>query len=445
MCDILIAGPTDTKEGIFIFAKNSDRDPNEAQVIEFIKGGKLDTDRIKLTYVEIELSKLNTLKNASRTNTVLLSRPWWIWGAEMGANEHGLVIGNTAVFTKKVNKNPGVLGMDIIRLALMFKSSAFEAVETITEIIEKFGQGGNGSYEHRLFYDNSFIVADPTEAYVVESAGNDWVVKRVNSYSISNRLTISNDWDKCSEGINELLSETKSKFNFAKIFSDSFFTFFAHGSERCNFTRASLNRNNIDLFYMIKVLSSTDIKDGKFIHVSPEKGSMSNVCMHYGGLLRPSQTASSQISELYKDLQVHWITGTSLPCLSIFKPVYFLSGLPNLDKNTTNKYNPQSYWWYAEKFHRGFQLVYDELIDEFSREREDLQKKIIESEREIRSKYLQGVVRKDELYKLTSWAFELERDLISKWEGRISKISKRGKVLYRLIWSRVNKKAGINF
>lgn len=336
MCDILIVGPANTKEGIFIFAKNSDRDPNEAQVIEFIKGEELNANRIKLTYVEIEISKLNTLKNINRTNTVLLSRPWWIWGAEMGANEYGLVIGNTAVFTKMVNKKPGVLGMDIIRLALMFKSSALEAVELIAEIIEKFGQGGNGSYEHRLFYDNSFIVADPTEAYVVETAGNYWVMKKVDNYSISNRLTIKNDWDKCSNRIN-------SKFDFAKRFSDRFFTFFAHGYERCEFTRTSLGKNDIDLIYVMKVLSSTAVKNGKFVHTSPEKGSMRDVCMHYCGLLRPSQTASSQISELYKDLQVHWITGTSLPCLSIFKPVYLASGLPSLNINVTNKYSPHSY------------------------------------------------------------------------------------------------------
>ncbi len=444
MCDILIVGPAYTKDGIFIFAKNSDRDPNEAQIIELIEGREFQGDGIKLTYVKIEISKLSTLKNANRTNTVLLSRPWWIWGAEMGANEHGVVIGNTAVFTKRVNKKHGILGMDMIRLALMFKSTAMEAVELITEIIEKFGQGGSGSCEHKLFYDNSFIVADPTEAYVIETAGNDWVMKRVNSYSISNRLTISNDWDKCSEGIDKLNKSTP-KFNFAKKFSDIFFTFFAHGFERCEFTKASLNKNDIDLIYMIKVLSSTALKDGEFIHVSPEKGSMRDVCMHYGGLLRPSQTASSQISELYKDLQVHWITGTSLPCLSIFKPVYLTAGLPNLNNKVTNKYNPNSYWWYAERFHRMFQLVYDDLINEFSQERESLQSKIIEKEREVRSKYLQGVIGREELYKLTNWAFEVERNLISRWISMVSKINMKGRVYYKLIWSRVNKKAGIRF
>jgi secernin len=37
----------------------------------------------------------------------------------MGANEHGVTIGNEAVFTKVPHdKQPGLIGMDFLRLAL---------------------------------------------------------------------------------------------------------------------------------------------------------------------------------------------------------------------------------------------------------------------------------------------------------------------------------------
>lgn len=49
-----------------------------------------------------------------------MSKPVWMWGAEMGANEHGVVIGNEAIWT---NDNEGdhdpnvkrLLGMDLVR------------------------------------------------------------------------------------------------------------------------------------------------------------------------------------------------------------------------------------------------------------------------------------------------------------------------------------------
>lgn len=63
---------------------------------------------LQCTYIEVE--------QVWKTHAVILSRPSWLWGAEMGANEHGVCIGNEAVWTKEpVGEGEALLGMDLLR------------------------------------------------------------------------------------------------------------------------------------------------------------------------------------------------------------------------------------------------------------------------------------------------------------------------------------------
>ena len=145
MCDTMVALAGTTAQGTCLFAKNSDREPEEAQAVEIIPGRRYAPgDTVRATYI--------TIPQVERTWTVLLSRPFWIWGAEMGANEHGVVIGNEAIHAViPPSEEPGLIGMDLLRLALERAQSAAEAVDVITFLLERHGQGGScGFKEPRL-------------------------------------------------------------------------------------------------------------------------------------------------------------------------------------------------------------------------------------------------------------------------------------------------------
>ena len=50
---------------------------------------------------------------------MLLSKPAWLWGAEMGTNSYGVAIGNEAVWNRlsdpEFDAVPRLLGMDLLR------------------------------------------------------------------------------------------------------------------------------------------------------------------------------------------------------------------------------------------------------------------------------------------------------------------------------------------
>ena len=97
----------------------------------------------------------------------------------MGGNEFGLNIGNEAVFTREKQGPPALLGMDMLRLALERCRTSEEALHFMIELLQRYGQGGNCGYEKPFYYHNSFLIADPTSAWVLETAGQYWAAQKV--------------------------------------------------------------------------------------------------------------------------------------------------------------------------------------------------------------------------------------------------------------------------
>ena len=134
MCDtMVVVGP-----GSVLFAKNSDRDPNEAQVLDWQpRDSHRAWAKVQCTWIEIA--------QVRQTHAVLLSRPFWMRGAEIGANEHGVVIDNEAVFTDQRYAKSGLTGMDLLRLALERAASAGDAVGVITELLRSMGKAAGAA------------------------------------------------------------------------------------------------------------------------------------------------------------------------------------------------------------------------------------------------------------------------------------------------------------
>lgn len=326
MCDTLVSLTDDGP----LFAKNSDRDANEAQVLRwYAAADHAPRSRAACTWAEID--------QVPHTHAVLLSQPWWMWGAEIGANEHGVVIGNEAVFTRRTGDrgDGALLGMDLLRLALERSTSAEDAVVTIVDLLEAHGQGGSCSHEHpRFSYDNSFLVVDRERAIVLETAGRHWAIEHVTGRgrSISNGLTIA---------------------GFARAHADPVRGRVASCAVRRARTQASAERavGPADLMAALR-----DHGAGSGPRWSPVNGALSAPCAHAGGLITSTQSTASWVADLRVGGAAavrHWVTGTSAPCTSVFKPVAVEEPL-DVDPapRPDNRFDQAYRWWRHERLHR---------------------------------------------------------------------------------------------
>ena len=364
-CDTMVALGNSTKNGHVIFAKNSDRPVTEAQpLVIFEAADHKDGETVDCTYI--------TIPQVKHTYRVLGSKPFWLWGFEHGMNECGVAIGNEAVWAKEAEESEnGLLGMDLLRLALERGSTAYEAMHIIIDLLEKYGQGGNCAQgmEHR--YHNAFLLADAREAWVLDTCNRRWIAQKVKDVqAISNCYSIEEDWDEASPDIMEhayaegWISEDV-KFNFAKAYSAMHLK---HRAAYARFVRGNeLLRENIGAITIETVRDiQRDHYEGTLIapRWSPADALEVSICMHAINETA-SKTAASAQTELIPGKESIWWNAFACPCVSIYAPYRIGAKLPEEISSAGAQYSGDSAWWQFERLQYAIEEDYPARIGEW--------------------------------------------------------------------------------
>ena len=361
-CDTWVAVRDATADHSVILCKNSDRPPMEAQpLVQFPRQQHDPGERVKCTYIEIP--------QVAVTYEHIGSKIWWAFGYEHGMNEYGVAIGNEAVFSKEpVQWGDGLLGMDLLRLGLERGKTAYEAMHVMIELLEKYGQSGDcerpGEWG-KANYHNSFIIADPDEAWVLETAGRYWAAKAIKHgvYSISNVYSIERDWDEAhpklvQHAIDMGWTKSATDFNFARDYGDYWRADSKNAGNmqiRRNMTLACLLRDFSHVTPASMMQISRSHLEGTV--AEPRWGAAETFwptpCMHDNSH-SPYHTAASLVAHLRADMppllrQVYWASFSN-PCCNVFKPFYMHGPtLPNSYAAGSSTYAGDAPWWWANR------------------------------------------------------------------------------------------------
>ena len=347
-CDTVVALSNATVDNQVIFGKNSDRPAIECQPLVL-------RDRKSYFLGSMTNCQFIQLPEVRTTYRHIGSTPYWCWGDEHGFNEHQVVIGNEGLKSKYEFDSPKLIGMELVRLGLERASTAAEAVEVMTTLITKYGQGEFSNKANVRTYDNGYIIADPHEAYILETAGHEWATKRIDSVAgISNVYSIEDDWDCLSPtALEQAIANNwwrgkAEQLNFSEAYSYQVDRSVGSGAVRRRRSCSLLNQHlgNIDIETTIAVLSDhggDDTDRTSFDTVLRQGG----ICVHHNQDGTGGNTAASLVAHLCADnsrLPVYWSSLYS-PCLGVFLPMFIEGELPSVLAIGSKKPSEESPWW----------------------------------------------------------------------------------------------------
>jgi secernin len=345
-------------------------------------------------------------------------------------NETGVIGGNAAIFTRSLHDpdnrgQPGLTGMELLRLGLERGSTAESALQVIVDLLEKYGQWGSavrGTDHEKGSYDNSFLLADKTEAWVLETSGRRWVAECVKNgiRTISNEPSIRRKWDKASADLKEYAAckgwwnPEEQPFDFAYCYGDH-----EHYSRQVSHIRWKRSkqlldryRGAIDCKTVMRVLrdhyEETFLEGPQFHRFLPD---FHTLCMHDSPAgFTWGNTATSVVIDLDPTGSlppVFWIAYLP-PCSSVYTALPFGSFIPEPFKNCgktglqmsdptgvhKDEYDNKSLWWrlhrlvtkLAARSGRGYgelRHLFDEIESKHITQVQQLRKEKLESAKEV--------------------------------------------------------------
>lgn len=330
-CDMVVALGRATGGGGTVFGHNSGRPRQEGQSLVRLAGRSFALgEKVRAPFLE--------LPQARQTYAVIGSRPPGLWGLCHGLNEHGVAAGCGLIHTRLRIQGPGLSGPDLVRLALERGRCARQAVDVLTDLIRRHGQGVTPCGPPDAEHDCSFLIADAQEAFAVEASGAHWVYQEVHELrALSDVSTIHQDWDRISSGLASQAIDRGwwpgdgSKLDFADALGGP-----AAGREAAlrRWGRATLlleqQNGHVDVGFVRRLLA--DHFDGTDDEVDPVAGAAGPIplCRH-AGAVGAEGTAASLVAQLPVEpesaLPLAWCA-FGPPCVSLYFPVFVDGELP---------------------------------------------------------------------------------------------------------------------
>jgi secernin len=326
-CDQLVALPLSTGACTVVGA-NIHRPPEEILSIERIAGRM---------YAPGETLRLQAaaIPQVRQTISMVGVRVAQGIGFHFGVNEHHVTACSSRWQGMGRAERTGLLGPELVQLALQRAHHARQAVDVIGELIARHGQAMNPADAGGSGSDNIFLLADPVEAFVLEAAGQVWAAQQVTQVrAVSDVAVIRQDWCRLAPGAAERAIADKrwaddgSKLDFLDAFgSDPS----GKASALRRWGRATLlleqQNGRIEPASMRFVLS--DHYSGTSYEARDARASVTPICQHaaHGHGYETAVSVVARLPARSAGPMVLW-AGFGPPCMALFFPLLPVGDLP---------------------------------------------------------------------------------------------------------------------